>query len=119
MVIVDIRKEENTVVWKMFEEFYNTSIFTWVGMNADRNNLYDIIKGLRLPDNTIFYIFSGEQMNDYYGLTGETMYPNDLTFVSIKDYYNPMVKIQVGARWFDDIVDNNRMREENYEQEEE
>ena len=46
-------------------------------------------------------------MNESYDLKGTNRYPDDLTFVSVKDYYNPMAKIQLGARWLDDIIDNN------------
>ena len=64
------------------------------------------------------YIISGNTMNNVYHLTGINAYPNDLTIVSIKleDMENAMAvaipRFQIGARWFDDIVDNNARREE-------
>ena len=64
------------------------------------------------------YIISGDTMNKVYHLTGSNAYPNDLTIVSIKleDMENAMAvvmpRFQIGARWFDDIVDNNARREE-------
>ena len=57
-------------------------------------------------------------MNDVYYLTGSNAYPKDLTIVSFKlsDLINLKTKLfidkfNVGARWFDDIVDNNLRRE--------
>ena len=61
-----------------------------------------------ITDNT-YYIYLGSQVNDYYRLTGDNAYPKDLNFLTIKNYYGK--KLQVGARWFDDIVDNNLRRE--------
>ena len=110
MLIVDLRNDTIESVKKEFDKFYDTSIFTWEGMSCEDDNLKLICKELKL-DNPVFYVFSGEQMNTIYGLTGTNAYPNNLTFLSIKDYYEASVKIQVGARWFDDIVDNNRARQ--------
>ena len=50
-------------------------------------------------------------MNRCYGLTGNNAYSDDLTFAVIPNYYNPMIKLLVGARWFDDIVANNSIRQ--------
>ena len=63
------------------------------------------------------YIISGKTMNEVYCLTGDNAYPDDLTIVSIKleDMEKPMAiimpRFQIGARWFDDIVENNLRRE--------
>lgn len=92
---------------KIFEEFFDESIFTWEGMDDSEENLTAICDYLKLPENNIIYTYSGKQMNDYYNLKGANSYPDDLTLISVRDYYNPNVKLQVGARWFDDIVTNN------------
>lgn len=105
--LIDLRGKSIEEIKKDFKEFYNTSIFTWEGMNADDKNLNDIVEGLEL-ENPTFYVYLGRQMNSAYNLKGNKRYPDTLTFISVKDYYDPMVKIQVGARWFDDIVDNNK-----------
>lgn len=66
------------------------------------------------------YIISGNTMNNVYHLTSNNAYPKDLTIVSIKleDMENAMAvvipRFQIGARWFDDIVDNNARREGTY-----
>lgn len=107
--LIDLREKPNTEMKKQFKEFYDDAIFTWEGMSIDDDNLKAIVKELDLKNPT-FYIYSGRQMNGVYRLSGHNAYPSSLTFLSIKDYYNPMMKLRVGARWFNDIVDNNRRR---------
>ena len=64
-----------------------------------------------------FYTWKGKLMNQIYMLTGSNAYPEDLTFVSIplNMFKNieklAILKLQFGARWLDDIVDNNAHRE--------
>ena len=56
-------------------------------------------------------------MNNKYGLTKDNAYPNDLNIVSIKlediKEVNRIVvpRFAIGARWFDDIVNNNEVLE--------
>lgn len=94
---------------------YETSCFTWEGMNDDIGNLAAIESAIRengyKEKECAFYSYKGKLMNDAYELSGCNAYPDDLTFISIPNFYNPMFKIAYGARWFDDIVDNNEMRE--------
>ena len=53
-----------------------------------------------------------------YGLTDKNAYDDDLNFLSIDlDNWSemgklPFYKMQVGARWLDDIVDNNKVRQD-------
>ena len=67
--------------------------------------------------NEIAYIIKGKTMNKVYGLTSKNAYPDDLTIVSIKleDMENSVAvvvpRFEIGARWFDDIIMNNAMRE--------
>ena len=57
-------------------------------------------------------------MNEKYGLTENNAYPEDLNFISIDlDNFKDMeklatIKIKIGARWLDDIVDNNKFRQD-------
>ena len=59
----------------------------------------------------------GKLANCEWGLTGDNAYQNDLNIVSVKldDMENRnkivMARFQVGARWMDDIHDNNVIRE--------
>ena len=73
---------------------------------------------IRELKNGSAFTWKGELMNQIYQLTGSNAYPEDLTFVSIPlSMFNnnigklALVKFQLGARWLDDIVDNNARRE--------
>lgn len=105
---------------EMLDEFYNASAFTFEGLvvnKPDMEELMEYLKGRDYTpgDNVAWYWFNGDVMNKKYGLTGDNAYSDNLTFLVIPDYYNPMVKLQLGARWFDDIVDNNARRQLNAE----
>lgn len=103
-------------------ELEHGSAFTWEGMVVDAENLSTIVEALKeetsisLPVR--FYTWTGEVMNNKYGLTGRNAYPEDLTFLSIDlDNWGSMdglieFKFSVGARWLDDIVDNNKVRQD-------
>ncbi len=105
--LIDLRSKTAKDVKEDFKRFYDEWIFTWEGMMTTEENLKAIVKELKL-DNPTFYVYSGKQMNSVYRLKGSNAYPNDLDFLSIEDFQNPAAKIRYGARWFTDIVDNNR-----------
>lgn len=103
-------------------ELEKGSAITWEGLNKDDDSLSQAVdffttesKGFKVPCD--IYWWSGKEFNDKYGLTGDNRYPDDLNFISIPlDMWSemgnlPMLKFQVGARWLDDIVDNNARRE--------
>lgn len=106
-------------VAEMLNEFCQNSMFTFEGIDIEGKNGKDFkMKFEAIARRTGFkekemigYVFKGKHMNEIYRLTGDNAYPDDLTFVSIPNYYNPFVKLEVGARWFDDIVANNAIRE--------
>lgn len=64
-------------------------------------------------------IIKGKTMNENYALTGNNAYQDELTIVAIPlnqiDIHNigklALKRFDIGARWFDDIVDNNLIRE--------
>ena len=97
------------------------SAFTWEGMNASDENLQAIVDDfkentdIKLPVN--FYKWNGELFNEVFGLSDANAYQNDLTFLSVDlDNWSdigklPIYKMRVGARWLDDIVDNNAVRQ--------
>lgn len=98
-------------------DMYDRSEWTWEGMSDDEDNLNQIADFLeinvpKLAQPYTFWIWQGDMFNDMYGLTGRNAYPDDLTFVAVDDLYEPFLKIQYGARWLDDIVDNNLEREQ-------
>ena len=67
--------------------------------------------------NEIVYIIKGKTMNDVYHLTENNAYPDDCNIVAIdlndmKDYVAVVFpRLQIGARWLDDIISNNIRRE--------
>jgi len=106
---------------KTLNELYKGSAFTFEGirMNStqEADEMFDFLdEKVGIIDRTIYRI-TGKFMNTMYNLSGRNRYPDDLTIVSIPldSFKNqnklPMFKIQMGARWFDDIVDNNARRE--------
>lgn len=107
-------------VVEMLSEFCNTSCFTFEGIDlSDKSEVNDFKKKLEVilrstgfkEKECIGYIFTGKMMNETYSLTGDNAYKDDLTFLAIPNYYNPMMKIKLGARWMDDIVANNAIRQ--------
>lgn len=110
-----IRVPENKITEKLCE-FYNTSCFTFEGLDiSDKKNLKaleNILRSTGFEEKHFeMWWFTGKEMNEVYGLTESNAYPDDLTFVCIPNYYNPLVKIEIHARWFDDIVDNNSIKQ--------
>lgn len=87
-------------------ELINSSAITMIGLIegedgdlAFRNHLDEY-----LDDKTI-YITKGALINELYG----SDLPEDLRIVSLK--YSklgklPIIRIQIGAKWFDDFIDN-------------
>lgn len=100
---------------EMLQEFCENSMFTFEGLTIDKNNIKDLEKAVRSAGYSekdfIAYWFYGSVMNKHYRLTNENAYPDDLTFVVIPNFYNPLFKLAAGARWFDDIVANNSIRQ--------
>jgi len=104
---------------EMLEEFCKNSMFTFEGIDVESKEGQE---GLALfedearkagykKDEMIGYYFKGKLMNEAYQLTNDNAYQDDFTFLVIPDFYNPMFKLAVGARWFDDIVANNSIRQ--------
>jgi len=97
------------------DELYDNSALTLEGLSLDSlddyANYLDKICGLK--DDAVFYIIDGNEMNNFYMLSGNVAYPGDLHIVVIKldDLVNPsaivMKRFSFGGRWFDDVVDNN------------
>ena len=105
---------------EQLDELEQDSALTWEGLDTSDGSLkemFDWIKKYTEVTENV-YIISGALMNVTYGLTGTNAYPKDLHIVSVKlsDMKEPMKvaipRLQVGGRWFDDIVDNNRRRED-------
>lgn len=101
---------------ELLQEFCDSSAFTFEGLDiTDKQGMADLEKTLREngydQKDFVIYWFKGSVMNRCYGLTGNNAYSDDLTFAVIPNYYNPMIKLLVGARWFDDIVASNCIKQ--------
>jgi hypothetical protein len=105
---------------EQLDELYKGSALTFEGVSIEDEDLkaiFDWIKQYTPIKNETAYIISGKTMVDNYGLTGSNAYRPDIHIVSIKlsdmeDWSKIMIpRINVRGRWFDDIVDNNAMRE--------
>lgn len=112
----------------MFDKLYEGSAFTWEGLHMPDEDEAQIIldwfcdqgfvDGCNAPGyDFAFHRTTGRDFNEKYRLTGDNAYPDDLTIVSMENdllEIGKMIPIQIkfGARWFDDIVDNNARRED-------
>lgn len=119
--VAEIKKVLEGSENEMFEEMYKGSWYTITGAGGDLQEWVTGYEGI-LEERNVgkpkeWRTYSGEQMNKYYHLTGKNVYPNDLTFLSfsLEGLNTPalaVIKLMQGDRWFDDIVDNNKEREE-------
>lgn len=102
---------------------YNDSALTFEGVNDTKENYEYLVnwleeQGAEPVSELPIYKISGKMMNEEYGLTGDNAYQDDLNIVSVplKALGNYMAivfsRFAIGGRWFDDIVENNRIREE-------
>lgn len=101
---------------EMLQEFCSKSMFTFEGLDiSNKKDMKRLEEHMRDNGYTekdfLAYWFKGKVMNECYRLTGDNAYQDDLTFVVIPNFYNPVFKLAVGARWFDDIVANNSIRQ--------
>lgn len=93
------------------------SALTWEGFSIEDDNLKATEDWLQAHNvNTskaVFNIISGKVMNSVYKLKGDNAYPDDVHIVAITGIdVGPiiLVRFQVGGRWFDDVVANNKRR---------
>ena len=101
-----------------FKALYDGSAFTLEGLDLD--TLPDFQKWLEekceLKEIVTIHIIKGKEMNNQYELRGFNAYKDDLNIVCVNltDIKNPgnliLSRFDVGGRWFDDVVDNNSLR---------
>lgn len=116
MQIIDVNDE------KTLKDLYDNSAFTLEGVAPTKKNVKNIFDWLKKHTgikNETAYAIPGSLMNRVYNLTGNNAYPKTnchLVCVKLDDMEDPMAtalpRFQIGARWFDDIVENNARREE-------
>lgn len=99
-----------------FEEMYNGSWYTIVGAGGDlddwKEGYQKMLRESGIGEVARWESFTGEEMNNYYGLKGTVAYPSDLAFLAfpldgLSLYGLSIFKLAMQDRWFDDIVDNN------------
>lgn len=98
------------------DKFFSTSTFTFEGLDiTDKKSNKQLERMIHdagyKNDEIVCFWFTGKEMNEKYNLTDNNAYKDDITLVAIPDFYNPMFKLLVNARWFDDIVQNNAYRQ--------
>lgn len=104
-----------------FNAAYDGSYYTILGCAGDLNEwtvgYQELLatRGIGTPKE--FITFKGADMNEIYGLTGNNAYDEGLTFLMFPlDGLDvpklAIFRLQAGDKWFDDIVDNNRRRQD-------
>ena len=104
------------------EALRNKSAFTFIDIGGNLNEwmvgINDVLKQHSINQVSKFYTWNGKLMNDVYELTNT--YKDDITFLAFDITEIPMdqigklsmLKLAIGARWLDDIVDNDLAREQ-------
>lgn len=91
------------------KELYDHSAMTWEGLRPEDFEvaMEECCKQGKDGDG---YVISGNDMNVLCHLNGSNAYPADLNIFSIPKFKG--LAIVYGARWMDDIIDNNARRED-------
>lgn len=107
----------------MMVEFAAESMFTFEGIDnkildkhsRERKEFSKMFESLMrkfgVEGEIVVYYFYGNFMNDVFGYTGENAYPEDFGFLVIPDFHIPEVKQAFNARWFDDIISSNSIKQ--------
>ena len=81
------------ITMSLCDEFYDESALTIEGLDLDSLDDYAnyLNRECGLKDNAVFHVIYGNEMNDFYMLSGKNAYPGDLHIVVIKlsDLVNP------------------------------
>ena len=103
---------------KTLEELVKGSALTFEGLaESSFDGFLDWVDDVAGLKTRRLYVTKGRLANCEWLLTGDNAYRTDLNIVSVKlddmEDWNKIVmaRFQVGARWMDDIHDNNIMRE--------
>lgn len=109
---------------KKFKQLERENAMTVEGLAAEEDTYYGLIDFFKEynaidEDKKVveFWIIKGVDMNEHYNLHGNNAYPDNLTIVNV-----PLTQLRsfagialpmrgFGARWYDDVVENNKRRE--------
>ena len=118
MEIIEVRDPQ------LLDEFYEEWSFTLVGITPDDESLKFLVKWCAEHNSPLkkerIYLVKGKLMNEKYHLTVRNQYQDDLSFLIFRDedltnknaLAIPRFELGGCARWFYDIVENNKSREE-------
>ena len=117
---IEIKKIE-VKTGKQLNDLYKNGAFTLEGFDTSQENINKLIEWFEqyggVNNQISIYITKGSFMNEKYGFTLDNAYPKDTNIVSIKledikDVFRVAIpRFSIGARWFNDIVDNNIVRQ--------
>jgi hypothetical protein len=91
---------------EQLKSLYDCSAMTWEGLRSED---FEVALQECGQADAKGYITKGSVMNKLCKLTGDNAYPEDLNIFSINKFKG--LAITVGARWMDDIIDNNARRQ--------
>lgn len=95
--------------YEQLGELYDHSAMTWEGLvEEDFQEAIDMCG----DEGAKGYVTKGKIMNEICHLSKDNAYPDDLNIFSVYPFKG--LAIKYGARWMDDIIDNNAYREEDY-----
>ena len=103
------------------KEVYNNSYSTILGAGGDLQEWVDgISKWMKENDfgeMSNIVTFKGKDVNDIYGFEGDNRFQDDLIIlawannkIKLNRYCIP--RLQMGIRWFNDIIDNTLIKQE-------
>lgn len=99
----------NVIEVKTLEQLkglYMCSAMTWEGL---REEDFEVALNTCGGEKAQGYLTKGKVMNELCHLTGNNAYPDNLNIFSIDNFRG--LAINYGARWMDDVIDNNAERE--------
>lgn len=109
--------------FKMEEGSYYTIIGTGGDLQEWKDGYQELLNKEGIGKIRHWITFKGSDINKIYNLKGDVAYPQDLTFLAFSlDGLNisklSLFKLKMHDKWFDDIVENNKinMQELEYEQ---
>lgn len=100
MNIIEVKTKEQ------LKALYDCSAMTWEGLRSDD---FEIALQECGAEGAKGYLTKGKVMNEICNLTGDNAYPDDLNIFSIDKFKG--LAMNYGARWMDDVIDNNARRE--------
>ena len=89
------------------KHLYDHSAMTWEGL---REQDFEIALKETGGKDAKGYLTKGKVMNEICHLTDDNAYPEDLNIFSVVPFHG--LAMYYGARWMDDIIDNNADRED-------